>query len=102
MTRRQLAKVRSELEELRARLASIRPAELVALAKKMGRKLVNRGKEPTYEHPNEDWPPLTIPAHPGTLPKGTAHSILRALEADLERLEEVAEDGDGVGEEAAN
>jgi len=56
----------------------------------LGRKKVNRGKEPMYE--NDAFPhlrPLSIPNHKGRdLPLGTKNSILTQLEDDQAAWEE--------------
>lgn len=85
ITWEKLVKIRRKIDSLRNRIKSIRSSELVKIALSLGREKVNRGKEPTYER--SDGFPLTIPSHPGTLPVGTAASILDQLEEDIERLE---------------
>lgn len=79
-----IEKLRRELNAFRARKRSLRAAELISFAERIGRKRVKRGKEPTYER--QGWFPLTIPNHPGNLAIGTASSILDQLEEDIERL----------------
>jgi hypothetical protein len=96
MTKRKLAKLRRQFEALRRRSGSVRPTELESIAKGLGRKRHDRGKEPTYEWPNARRPPLTIPRHPGTLKKGTACNILDQLEEDIELLEQ-EDDSDNDG-----
>jgi hypothetical protein len=86
MTPVKLRKLRRELDALRRRSGAIRPAELETLAKRLGRKRMKRGHEPTFERDVPGWFPLTIPKHPGTLAIGTACSILNQLEEDLDRL----------------
>ena len=88
MQKRKLVKLRRTLEALRQRCGSIRAAELESLAKQLGRKRHDRGKEPTYEWPDASRLPLTIPHHLGTLKKGTACNILNQLEEDIELLEQ--------------
>ena len=85
MTRRKLPRLRLEIAQLRRRLGSIRPRELIHIAKALGRRSDSRGKEQTFIC---DWGmPLSIPNHPGTEKPGTARSILDALEADIDALE---------------
>jgi hypothetical protein len=76
--------------------------ELQALAERLGRKTINRGKEPMYA--NETFPhlrPLSIPSHKGRdMPTGTKNSILNQLEEDLDAWEETLskrERGNGGG-----
>ena len=90
MKPRMVRRLRAELEALRARRRSLRSSEVVALAKRIGRKRVNRGKEPTYERTG--WLPLTIPGHSSDLAIGTASNILDQLEEDIERLEAESQD----------
>ena len=87
MNRRRFEKLKRELDAMRSRLGSIRPSELAAIASAVERQRTNRGKEPTYCSSRAGWPPLSIPDHPGTLKKGTAHNIINRLELDLELLE---------------
>jgi len=89
--KKNLAKLRRELEELRER-GGVRTSELERLARKLGRRLAKRGRHPTWV--NTDLPgarPLTIPGHPGDLNRFTAGSILDQLETDLDSLEQLAE-----------
>ncbi len=97
MKRRAWEKLRREVEQLRSRLGSIRASELVALAKRMGRQRFERGKEPTYVRAG--WFPLSIPGHPGTLKKGTAHSIVNQLEQDVVAMEAEVEDDEAQADE---
>lgn len=57
-----------------------------SIAGQLGRKLSDRGKEPTYvrEQGPKLMPPLSIPNHPGDMPVGTARSILSALLSDCD------------------
>jgi hypothetical protein len=83
MNRKKLNKARQKLAELRR--SSPKAIEIQRLAKQLGRKKINRGKEPTWE--NEHFPHLrvlTIPDHGGReLPVGTKNSILIQLEDDV-------------------
>jgi hypothetical protein len=98
MTRNKLKKLRQKLAGLRG--SSPKADELEKLAAQLGRRKVNRGKEPTWESDDFlDLRPLSIPHHGGKdLAPGTKRSILNQLEDDLiswdERLteEELAKD----------
>ena len=90
MNRRKLRQLRKRLEALRTRLGNIESRELERLAKALGRKPADRGKEPTYV--SEFLPqsrPLSIPHHATTLKKGTAGNIFDQLEKDIDDLEEL-------------
>jgi hypothetical protein len=88
MDRKKLAKLRREMEALRR--SQPKAAALVSFARKLGRKKVNRGKEPTYESEEFlDLSALTIPMHKGRdIPPGTRDSILDQLDEDLLRWDE--------------
>lgn len=91
MNRKKIAKLRRELESLRAGKYNLRPTDLVRFARKVGRDPdTSRGKEPTYVSVLPGTRPLSIPAHPKINPY-TAESILDHLEADLDRWEDLAE-----------
>lgn len=95
MDARKAGKLREEVASLRKRLGNIRDRELISLAKRIGRREFDRGKEPTFVRAESDWNPLTIPKHPRALKKGTAKRILDQLEADIDaREEEGPEDED--------
>jgi hypothetical protein len=83
MTRNNLKKLAQELAEMRR--SPQKAIALEGLAKKLGRRSVKRGKEPTWE--NDNFPelrPLAIPHHGARdLPPGTKNSILTQLEDDL-------------------
>jgi len=85
-----LNKLKSRLASLRNRSANIRSSELQSLAKSLGReKWKGRGKEPTWISnifPNAR--PISIPDHPGALPKFTARNILDQLEQDIFMFED--------------
>jgi hypothetical protein len=89
MDRRKLERLRRQLRALRRSQPKAR--DLASLAAQLGRKIANRGKEPTYE--SENFPhlrPLSIPHHKGRdLPTGTKNSILNQLEEDLDAWDEV-------------
>src|SRR2546428_447798 len=84
-----LRKLRREVSRLRAGTPNV--GQLQRLARKLGRKLFKRGKEPTWV--NTQLPgtrPLSIPDHP-SIPRPTAQSILSDLESDLFAWEEILE-----------
>ena len=88
MNKKKLKKLKKRLQELRLKPNNIRSAELVRLAKSLGRRLFERGKEPTYV--SDELPkslPISIPNHPGTLFKNTAINILDQLEQDIFEIE---------------
>lgn len=89
VTPKRLTKIRKEVEALWARKRSLRAAELMAVAKKLGReKDTQRGKEPTFVRVAPGWFPLSIPDHPGTVAPGTAANILAQLEDDIAKWED--------------
>lgn len=92
MNRKQLRDIGRKIEEYRR--SQPKAKDLEALAKALGRKLANRGKEPTFA--STEFPylrPLSIPNHKGRdLAIGTKNSILVQMEDDMiewdERLSE--------------
>jgi hypothetical protein len=81
MDRKTLDKLRTELEGMKG--VPQRGDDVASLAERLGRKRVNRGKEPTFESPF-DIPVLTIPMHGSrNLKKGTQRGILIQLEDDF-------------------
>ena len=87
MTPAALRKLRREVGRLRAGTPNV--GQLQRLARRLGRKLSPRGKEPTWV--NAQLPgtrPLSIPDH-GSIPRPTAQSILSDLESDLFAWEEI-------------
>ena len=88
MNRKKWNKIRRQLDACGK--GQPKAAELVRLARALGRTKHNRGKEPTYE--SDDFPdlsPLTIPMHKGRdLATGTRDSILAQLDDDLTRWDE--------------
>jgi len=93
MDKRKLSRLRRRIQDLRARLGNIKSRELESLARALGRKLNDRGKEPTFI--SELLPqsrPLSIPHHAKTLKRGTAGNILDQLEKDIDALEEQQSD----------
>lgn len=83
MKRRSLNKLRREIDALRRSPQKARALENVA--KRLGRKRVKRGKEPTWESQEfAELYPLAVPHHGGRdLAPGTKNSILDQLEDDL-------------------
>lgn len=90
------------------RRSQAKAIDLQRLAERLGRRRVNRGKEPTWESDEfASLNPLTIPKHGGKdLAPGTKRSVLDQLELDVfaweERFEEDEdhqedEDGEGNG-----
>jgi hypothetical protein len=89
MTKKKLNRIRRKLDVLRAGAAGLRSHQLVQIAKSLGRRRSNRGKEPTYvSDPFPDLRPVSIPSHRGTLNRFTASSILDQLDEDVFRWEE--------------
>ncbi len=89
MNQRKLAKLRRELESLRRR-GGVKSRELESLARRMGReRRPQQTGEPQWVNEELGWRPLSIPHHPGDMPKGTSGSVLNALEDDLFALEEL-------------
>jgi hypothetical protein len=76
------------LDKLRAEFRAMRDvpqrgSDVASLAERLGRKRVNRGKEPTFES-DLDIPVLTIPMHGSkTLKRRTQKSIFIQLEDDF-------------------
>ena len=95
MRKKQIARLRQEIERLR-RSGGVKSRELQELAKSLGRKRHNRGKEPNWvSEIFDDVFPISIPDHPGDLNKYTARGILSQLENDLDKLEETLADQEG-------
>ncbi len=81
MNKKKLKKILERIRSLRTRSGAIKEQEVVAIAKKLGRRRAKAGSEPTYI--SDDLPGrLTIPSH-RTLKLGTARSILDFLETDV-------------------
>lgn len=97
MDRRRLKKLERQLLSIQASPFGVRAAELVSLAKKLGRQKMNRGKEPTYERGQivQGVPvfPLTIPGHPGDLAPGTVKSIVNTLLNDVDEYAQWLDSG---------
>ena len=91
MNKKKIAKLRRELDGLRAGKYNLKTSDVVSLAKRIGRSRdTSRGKEPTYVSVLPRTTPLSIPGHP-TINPYTANAILDVLEADLDRWQELAE-----------
>lgn len=91
MAKRKLAKLRRELQKLRAGKYNVKTSEIVRFAKRVGRvRDTSRGKEPTYISPRPGVLPLSIPGHP-TINPHTANSILDVLESDIDREADLLE-----------
>jgi hypothetical protein len=94
MDRSTLEALRDELEALWVGAFNVKRPALVSFAESVGRRLSNRGKEPTYVSILPGRNPLSIPGH--KLKGFTVKSILRTLDADLdcwERQIELREKG---------
>ncbi|MCX6558869.1 MAG: hypothetical protein NTW95_15800 [Candidatus Aminicenantes bacterium] len=82
-------KLRREFECFKKKKV-IKCIEMERMAKKLGRTLFNRGKEPTWINLNfKELRPLAIPHHGGDLPLGTSDNILNQLEEDMIKIEEL-------------
>lgn len=90
MNRKTLIRLRRELKELRRNFAPLDSKLLEGLAAAVGRKKVNRGKEPTWDRSFDPHlsPPLSIPNHSKGVKARTARSILDQLIADLDEWEQ--------------
>ncbi|SOD22538.1 type II toxin-antitoxin system HicA family toxin [Nitrosomonas ureae] len=87
MDRKNLSKIERDLNNLLRSPGGIKSKTLISIAKKLGRVLDNRGKEPTYIRTKDPSlsPPLSIPNHKGKdLKTGTARSIIDALINDVD------------------
>lgn len=83
MNKKTLKNVERRIRSLHAGSGNVRRRQLVSLAKTLGRKESNRGKEPTYiSTVFPDMRPVSIPSHPGALPRFTVESILDQLDGD--------------------
>lgn len=81
MHRKTLDKIKEEVRALRR--GARKPRELEELAKQLGRQLKNRGKEPTWVHPQfRDHMPLSIPSHGG---KDASPAVVKTAQMAFER-----------------
>lgn len=88
MTPKRLHKIQADLRALRRSQATANQVERIA--SRLGRRRVNRGKEPVWESQSfERLFPLAIPHHGGRdLAPGTLRSIISQLEEDVAAWEE--------------
>lgn len=87
MDSKNLSKIERDLNNLLRSPGGIKSNTLISIAKKLGRVIDNRGKEPTYVRAKDPSlsPPLSIPNHKGKdLKTGTARSIIDALLNDVD------------------
>ncbi|WP_143762962.1 hypothetical protein [Ramlibacter tataouinensis] len=85
MNLRKINKLEAELRAVLKSPSSRSSTYMRSLAKQVERKMVNRGKEPTFErHDPPPLPPLTIPGHPGDLSIGVVRSVANQLLNDLD------------------
>jgi hypothetical protein len=93
MNKKTLKNVERRIRSLHAGSGNVRRRQLVSLAKTLGRKESNRGKEPTYiSIAFPDLRAVTIPSHPGTMPRFTVESILDQFEGnDVVRWQQALE-----------
>jgi hypothetical protein len=91
MSRNKIAKLRRELQSMYAGAANVKLDALRSIAKKCGREKADQGNEPTYINmylPKSN--PLSIPGHT-KLNRITVRSIIDALTADLDAIEDMME-----------
>lgn len=94
MKREKLRKLRRKHSALLKKPGNVSSRELVSLAKSLGRKKSDRGKHLTWVSTLlNDATPISIPEHPGTLPRYTAGNILDQLEQDIFMFEEELNSG---------
>ena len=94
MNQKRLAKLRRDIEGLR-RKGGIKGRELRKIAGAVGRKLGQRGKEPTWVSERFPDRPLSIPGQSKDINRFTALDILDQLEQDLDEIEAEAKDERG-------
>lgn len=88
MNRKRLERIKQLHEALRHN-KGIKSKKLQNLARSLGRKLDNRGKEPNWINPNfQDLRPVSIPNHSVDMKRFTAKSVLDSLEEDIEHWED--------------
>jgi hypothetical protein len=84
MDKKKLKKIRQEIRSLRAGSANVRRRQLISVAKKLGRQKSDRGKEPTFiSNVFPNLRPISIPSHPGSMPRYTVENILDQFEDDI-------------------
>lgn len=89
MNEKKIRKIRADISNMLRSPQGRKSQDLIGVAMQLGRKLFDRGKEPTYirtEGPRL-MPPLSIPNHPGDMAVGTVRSILYQLLADCDEWE---------------
>jgi len=85
MNLRKLGKIEGQLKAILRSPLNRSSADMRRYAVQLERKMVNRGKEPTFERTDPPpFPPLTIPGHPGDLAPGTARSVAQQLLSDCD------------------
>lgn len=106
MNKKKLQSLRKELTAIRRSPQNRSAADLKAIAKKVGRVLDKRGKEPTWVRKKDPAlsPPLSIPDHGNVdLKCGTVRSIVDQLLNDLDEwdmhLADAEEDDDDESNE---
>ena len=101
MNKKKLKKIKRQISEMLSSPQGRKSEDLAGIALQLGRKLFNRGKEPTYVKEADPClsPPLSIPNHSGEMPTGTTRSILNQLLCDcdewdlhIQTLEEAKDD----------
>ena len=86
MDKKKLKKLLGEVRRLQNKIGSVKPKEIVTIAKKCGWVSVTRGKEPSYINKSfPDSPIITIPQHSQGIKKFTNKSILQQIEGVLEQ-----------------
>ena len=86
MTPKAISEIKRELMQMRRSPQGRKEADLVSLAKRLGRRLSDRGKEPNYVRERDPAlsPPLSIPRHGSKdLKTGTAKNIIDMLLDDV-------------------
>jgi hypothetical protein len=81
MNKNKLNKIVRKIEQLKAGSANVHSKELIRVATKLGRKLDNRGKEPTYV--NEYFPKLKPISIPAECARFTKLNVLTQLDDDI-------------------
>lgn len=104
MNKKKLKKIKQTMREMQMSPQGRRSEELTSIALQLGRKLFNRGKEPTYVKEIDPClsPPLSIPNHSGDMAIGTVRSILNQLLLDCDEWEmhlQTLEDAEDDNEE---
>jgi hypothetical protein len=95
MGRTRLKRLRQRIDNLRRR-GGIKPRELEAIAKALGRKLGPSGKHPMWVTDRAGSHPIAIPHHAHLdLNRFTAQHILDQLEADIDEIEGYGDEESG-------